>query len=85
MMKGGIVMYSLFRFIGTRTAETSKIFETFSSAFSLKTKKNNVAISSKYNVPKDDKKSIQNDYKKIGKDFYKALRNYEQKGTKQFG
>ncbi len=84
-MEGGIVMYKLFKFVGTGTAEASKLFDVFPAMFSSKTKKSNIAISSKYKVPKNDKKSIQGDYKRIGKDLYRALRNYEQRGTKQPG
>ena len=84
-MEGGVVMYKLFKFIGIGTAEALKLFDVLPTMFSSKTKKNNIAISSKYKVPKNDRESIQGDYKRIGKDLYKALRNYEQRGTKQPG
>lgn len=78
-------MYKLFKFIGAGTSESSKLFGSLSSVFSAKSAKNNVTVSPRYKVPKNDKKSIQGDYKRIGKDLYKALRSYERKGTKQFG
>ncbi|ENL4060463.1 hypothetical protein AB5A22_001798 [Campylobacter jejuni] len=43
----------------------------------------NISFSSKYKVPKDDKSSIREDYKRIGKDIYKVLNNYEQRNQKR--
>lgn len=71
-------MYKLLKCVELAVKEVSKIFNSFSLAFSLKSGKNNIAISSRYKILEDDKESIANDYIRVGKDFYKSIGNEEQ-------
>ena len=83
-MLGGIVMYKMIKFIGSEvTKSTQKINNSILMFNSVVFDRKNISFSSKYKVPKDDKSSIREDYKRIGKDIYKALNNYEQRNQKR--
>jgi hypothetical protein len=83
-MLGGIVMYKMIKFIGSEvTKSTQKINNSILMFNSVVFDRKNISFSSKYKVPKDDKNSIREDYKRIGKDIYKVLNNYEQRNQKR--
>lgn len=75
------MMYKLFKFIRVGMEKFAKVFRLLSSVFSPRSVKNNITTSSKYKFPRDDKKSIQEDYKRSGKDLYKALTKEQEKAT----
>ncbi|MYZ24520.1 hypothetical protein FYL08_05655 [Lactobacillus salivarius] len=77
-------MYKMIKFIGSEvTKSTQKINNSILMFNSVVFDRKNISFSSKYKVPKDDKSSIREDYKRIGKDIYKVLNNYEQINQKR--
>lgn len=69
-------MYKMIKFIGSEvTKSTQKINNSILMFNSVVFDRKNISFSSKYKVPKDDKSSIREDYKRIGKDIYKVLNN----------
>lgn len=73
-MLGVIIMYKLLEFIGAEVNKTTRKINNLIFTFnSVVFSKKSASFSVNYKLPKKD---TRDDYKKIGKDFYKAFNHY---------